>query len=193
MKLIKIDGYYIVVSNESPAKEYTGYYFMYGKIFHTNKYMLQSGCKNLIASQNPEHNLPIITFSDEVAEKLGIVDVEEKANDATDKKGYGKEEGGEYKDGWEDGYNQCLSNNKDKQFTLEQIRVLTNSVLEFISHHEPEEFDNWFNKKLQRLTKTEWDVELEMEQYTQNFHKDIWYNRPKITNNSIKVIKLCTS
>lgn len=46
------------------------------------------------------------------------------------------------------GYNQCQEDNSDKKYTEEQVRTLVASVTEFMSHNEPEEFDEWFEKKL---------------------------------------------
>lgn len=44
---------------------------------------------------------------------------------------------------------------------------------------------------IQSLSKPkEYDVKVEMEQYTINYHKDLWANRIKITNNTIKVLKI---
>ena len=44
------------------------------------------------------------------------------------------------------------SHNKAK-YTEEQVRNLVASVTEFMSHNEPEEFDEWFEKKLKTLQK----------------------------------------
>lgn len=51
---------------------------------------------------------------------------------------------------------------KDKVFTLDQVNRLVNSVTEFMSHNEPSEFDDWYQKKLQKfLPKTEWDIKID--------------------------------
>ena len=51
---------------------------------------------------------------------------------------------------------------KDMLFTVEQVNKLVDSVIEFISHHDPSEFDEWYQKKLQKLLpKTEWEVEFD--------------------------------
>lgn len=83
MKLIKINGYWIIVSDEEiKENNWFAHFFKDGfvgiaKI--TEKGLLdypkyRKNWLKLIASQNPEHNLPTITFSDEVAKKLGIVE-----------------------------------------------------------------------------------------------------------------------
>lgn len=82
-KLIKHDGYWIVVSdekikdndwmirnNESPVKAVPHFYWDFGVRYY-----------KILYSQNPKHNLPTITFSDEVAKELGIVDVEKLNKD----------------------------------------------------------------------------------------------------------------
>ena len=114
-KLIKVDDYWAVVENKSDV---------------------------LLFSQNPKHNLPSITFSDEVAKELGIVDVEklkEKQYDSLYErlekaKNFRGQVAGRHPDlrtsqeihsnveGYLEGYNQCLSNNTDKKFTLDDIK-----------------------------------------------------------------------
>jgi cephalosporin-C deacetylase-like acetyl esterase len=95
----------------------------------------------------------------------------------------------------------------DRRFTLEDVRKLVNSVTEFMSHHEPEEFDGWFERKLQSLSQQSWKVELEMEDV---FHKNeethitdfgtqnlavksnysTHYKQPKLKEGKIKILKL---
>lgn len=136
-KLIKIDGYWIVVSNESFNYTYT-----------------EKGEEipfRIVASQNSAHNLPTIPFSDEVAKELGIVDTYEKfkAIDGTCKKG-------EYEHWlYDSGYNQCLSDNADKRFTLEDVRKAF--------HQNPAQTNRPFNEFIQYLTKEEYFCELEMD------------------------------
>lgn len=65
---------------------------------------------------------------------------------------------------WKTGFNAHKELVKDKLFTVEQVNSLVNSVLEFISHHEPSEFNEWYKKKLQKyLPKTEWDCTISTE------------------------------
>lgn len=40
---------------------------------------------------------------------------------------------------------------KDIQFTEKELRDLVSSVTEFMSHNEPDEFDEWFEKKIDKL------------------------------------------
>lgn len=54
-----------------------------------------------------------------------------------------------------------------------------------------DEVDTAFAEHIDSLSKLkEHQVEVEMEQYTINYHKDLWSNRIKITNNTIKVLKI---
>lgn len=46
------------------------------------------------------------------------------------------------------GYNKAKETYK---YTEDDLRNLVNSVTEFLSHHEPSEFNEWFEKKLQSL------------------------------------------
>ena len=67
--------------------------------------------------------------------------------------------GGQYTEGLQegrivgfiDGYTQCQKDNSDNKYTEEQVRNLVDSVTEFISHNEPDEFNEWFEKKLLKL------------------------------------------
>jgi len=59
-----------------------------------------------------------------------------------------------------------LNQTKSKyKYTEEDIRTLVNSVTEFISHNEPEEFDEWFEKKLSKLNQPK-EIEFEMDNNT---------------------------
>ena len=53
-------------------------------------------------------------------------------------------------------YQSILSKGVDvteKDFTEKQVRYLVDSVTEFMSHNEPEEFDEWFEKKIALMKK----------------------------------------
>lgn len=83
-KLIKIDNYWIVVSDEgSEIGEWTSFTNTTNGIIKAFNTPIQAkspyasnGTYNfkVIASQNPDHKLPNITFSEEVAKELGEVD-----------------------------------------------------------------------------------------------------------------------
>lgn len=54
-----------------PNKFYEGWYELDGKLFHTSKTMLQTGCKSLIATNNPSVDVPQVvdevdSFVDEI-------------------------------------------------------------------------------------------------------------------------------
>lgn len=40
---------------------------------------------------------------------------------------------------------------KEVQFTEKEVRNLVDSVTEFMSHNEPFEFNEWFEKKINKL------------------------------------------
>jgi hypothetical protein len=52
---------------------------------------------------------------------------------------------------YKEGYTQCQKDDAGKKYTEEQLRILVASVTEFMSHNEPEEFDEWFEKKLEKI------------------------------------------
>lgn len=242
MKLIKHEGYWIVLSDEKPRdkewclasygpKNDKDNYIAYADnihlgnvehgealLFSYNNFTHEIGyCKKILFSQNPEHNLPTINFSDEVivewGKKLGIVDVEKLA--LTDFK---ENHDGfiSYKDrteGYKNGYNQCLLDNADKIFTLEDILLIINEIgfvkttpdelnsKEYQPFITDEDEQVWtINKEhllkyTQYLTKEEYFCELDMEEifYSSNMPKEGEQRppyRPKITNNSCKVIKI---
>jgi hypothetical protein len=63
------------------------------------------------------------------------------------------------------------------------------SGLEVIAQQEQIDF-NGFEQFIQSLQPKEWIIEIAMEQYTQNYHKDIWYNRPLLINDKIQITKI---
>lgn len=91
------------------------------------------------------------------------VDVDELANELTEKY-YGKKlseitheieelEADHYRSGIIVGYNKALQSNAGG-FSLDDMRNLANSVAEFVSHHEPDEFYEWLEKKLEKYSLT---------------------------------------
>lgn len=214
-KLIKIDDYWIVVSDEEPkegnlcfnrhALNHPKYKddiiapcsknaeinWQNNMSYNNGTTFLRDNYHKMIASQNPAHNLPSIIFSDEVAKKLGIVDIEKLSslkwdeNHPTEKQAY------------KQGYNQCLSDNKDKRFTLEDMKrcwdIGIGLGVKWQELSNPEKMG--FDKFIQSLTKNTWDVELEVEYKGEYLagtcgDNEIWAeypNEPKITNNSLTV------
>lgn len=82
-KLIKIDNYWIIVEfkknfNINPN---TLYLKKYPERITLSQYNGYGDWDIILYSTNPEHNLPSISFSDEVAKELGIIDVEKLAWD----------------------------------------------------------------------------------------------------------------
>ena len=53
--------------------------------------------------------------------------------------------------GFIEGYTDCQKDMADKKYTEQQVRNLVDSVTEFMSHNEPDEFNEWFEKKLIKL------------------------------------------
>ncbi len=67
---VTIDEFDYYVGN-TPAKDYEGFYFLKDKIYHTSKTLLQTGCKKIIATNNPNINLPKLINE---IEKLGEIE-----------------------------------------------------------------------------------------------------------------------
>ena len=66
IKFLSMDDGYLLVG-KTPSKMFKGYYYLDGKIFHTSKYMLQSGCNEILfASKNLNlDGVPLIENSEE--------------------------------------------------------------------------------------------------------------------------------
>lgn len=203
-KLIKIGNYWIVVGNEDIQKD-DWIYDEFGlrqarwgvdKLFKQPK---------VLFSQNPDHKLPNITFSEEVAKELGEVDIEQKALEAIP---IGDEDTYFDRLEWIKGYNQCKEDNKEKKYTEENLKFHINEFMEFCgkNYHYDAHF-GWYeignpghrpnnstlvDEYVQSL-KQEYEVEIEMKADLQpiedsgvNFCSLI----PNIINNSITIIKL---
>ena len=92
-----------------------------------------------------------------------------------------------YEKGFIDGYNKAKETYK---YTEEDLRRLVNSVTEFLSHHEPDEFNDWFEAKIQILQQPKRPKYFECEIVTVEPYKDKMGNIrsektfPKTTTNS---------
>ncbi len=201
MKLIKVDGYWIIVNNKAdeginPEVKFfddkvdkNGFYISTEFLTEKKQLKLVRGIENnnrfvytVFYSQNPEHNLPSITFSDEVAEELGIVNIATKGIIASEEFDDNHQCQNDFAFGFYSGYNQALSDNKDKLFTLEQMESCFFNGGGFKTLEE-------FNFYIQSITKKQYDCELEMYEPIKNSPSEVdrFIN---ITYNSVKVIKL---
>jgi bacterioferritin (cytochrome b1) len=92
--------------------------------------------------------LPEMVVEDEVIRKLAQSYRDSQFKDIS----YGKEKveaitaSLHAEQGFYDGYKSAT-----KTFSEDDLRNLVNSVIEFISHHEPEEFNEWFERKIQSM------------------------------------------
>lgn len=114
--------------------------------------------ENSLIASTFKTDLPTITFSDEVAKELGIVNPMILAREATIMNNYDSEND-TFKHGFVVGYNQALSDNKEKLFRLEDIRkailfgVGINTVISDFSNREFNAVENF----IQSLTKQKWN------------------------------------
>ena len=53
-----INGFDYYESDKTPDKGYKGFYVLGNNLFHTSTTMLQSGCKEVIATNNPNIDIP---------------------------------------------------------------------------------------------------------------------------------------
>lgn len=124
-------------------------------------------------------DLPSITFSDEVAKELGIIDVEKLVDKLF------KEEFRIAQESmpaiWYDIklkatklYNQALSDNKDKLFTLEDMKECFRGARRLLpSNNESIDFQNWY-KIFQSLTKQEFNCSFVEKDNKTIFVNKIW-------------------
>jgi hypothetical protein len=207
-KLIKHEDYWIVVSDEKP-KQNDWYIYNTGEVIEYLVKLNDDNLKKILFSQNPEHNLPTITFSEEVAKELGIVDVEKLAYnwlyDIEEENLIRKYPLKPMEFGYIKAYNQCLSDNADKKFTLEDIKKAikygqdfafgcTNSS-DYMTNEELKNGEQSEEEFIQSLTKQEYFCELEMELVEEclpmpNIHVKTGKYQPKIINNSVFVKRI---
>lgn len=203
-KLIKIDGYWIVVENKRP-KDFGDYWiyiseypFIIIKSNNSTGWFEKLHDKNnywtVIFSQNPEHNLRTVQFSDEVAKELGIIDVRSKLSASISHTVYG--------DYWVGGYNQCLADNADKKFTLEDMMNLAGYCAAMDNRRPIENLKEEAEYYIQSLTKQEYFCELDKVELvftnadssiitlTHEGVRETYLSSPKITNNSVTVTKI---
>lgn len=90
-----------------------------------------------------------------------------------------------------EGWNKHKELNKDKLYTLEDMEKCYNGLLQNVGTSIKQSDLPTSKQYIEHLSPPkQWNIGVEMEQYTQNLHKDIWYNQLKITNNSIKITNI---
>lgn len=153
-----------------------------------------SGCKKIIAGI-PE--LPSIDFSllsEEDYKTIGYIDVEKLAYEYyTSNEHYRAADAFHFSNGFKKA--QSLN---DKMFSLEDMREAIAEAWNSCEDNENgETFTQCFNRIIQSLQQNVWDVEVEMEfvedpsDYNSNPQKLLpSIFKPKITNNSIKVLRI---
>lgn len=199
-QLIKIQDDFILVSDEEIKEgDFIGYSTL--KVFVPVQYLggdLTKTERKIIAGI-PE--LPLIDFSalsEEELKIIGWVDVEKLAKE---KYQYVSENPPhviitpENKlEGFIEGFKAAQSLN-DKTFSLEDMFACFNLGIEFCEDEVHKFRKKEFNKFIQSLQQTSWDVEVEMEDiggYRQDSMNGCWISKwqPKITNSSLKVTKI---
>lgn len=184
MKLIKINESHYIIYNDSEIKEGLCYNPITGELINLSiKGSMSfdeiiSKCKKITHSTQPlEENgeelvngkwIPAYVFGDDVerfslseAEELTLgCNVEKIANLHCEEQN--RLSNSHDHNSFIEGFKTHRQLVKDKLFTIKQINDLVNSVLEFMSHNEPSEFDKWYQRKLQNLLpKTEWDIKFD--------------------------------
>jgi hypothetical protein len=195
---------FLITSDEKIEKGWKGIAFKKDvKGFVFNHFYTENpwyaDAKKVIAQQDQ------IDFSDlkeEDQKKIGWFDVEILAiKDLEDYFGSDlelTEKGTHYINAFSTGFqkHQELS---DKMFTLEDIRKIAQAAFTVKSNNETliDDFDKWFEKRIQSLSQKSWEIEVEMEKYditiekSQLFEDYESYNlRPKFTNNKLTILKI---
>jgi hypothetical protein len=205
--LHKLPEGFVLTSDETPNKGYDGYYFLDGKLFHTSKVLLQTGCKEVIAQQ---HQLGFSELSLEDQKKIGWFDVEKLAKKAKGRPSVDvdlipkKETNVDAYFGFLEGFQKAQELLSDKQFTLSDIRnsISFGQSLGYNYASEETYSDSQEMKEIkldqnediekytQRLTKTSWEVEIEMEISILSMYSHEIVMAPKFTDGKIKILKL---
>jgi len=176
-KLLKIDSYWIIVNNKEPEdRKFCVSYHKSDKspildfYYQGDPYVYP--VSSIIASNHPKTNnwFPSITFSDEVAKELGIADIETFAKDRATKLFPKGESNANWRRCVEDflmGYK--FFNNKDKLFTLEQMKYCFEAARETSGMNMRNQFRKkykTFDDYIQSLTKQEYDCSGELQENT---------------------------
>jgi hypothetical protein len=180
--LHKLPEGFVVTSDEEykEGKEYNNLVYNEGIVFKTNQLLPQF--KQVIAQQDQI----IFNIPEEEQKKIGWFDVEKLTEENC--KNIAKHYGG-YQC-YVRGFQKAQELLSDKEFTREDVKKLVNSVTEFMSHNEPEEFDEWFERKLQSLSQKSWKVQLEMgDLYEEDLENNV-INEPKLTNGKVTITKI---
>lgn len=189
--LIKIDGYWVLVSDEVPYLEKDWSLDETGNVINLWFYPEKLKGK-IIASENPAHNLPSIIFSDKIAKELGIVDVDNLAynfykqhepevyakyfklrNHQSSKREKYRGDKDYLIKAFTKGYNKCLEDNKEKLFKLSDFDNFKEEYNKFVnsggligSSEEWIQHQNlipWFKNYIQSLSKQEYKVLVKIE------------------------------
>lgn len=198
-KLIKLKEGCIIVSDETPKNNDYALYDKY--IRKVDSTFNQPGMdwnalntRKIIASTFIL-DLPNIDFNG-LEEEFGIIDIGKLAEnlfptDFTKMAMNNVFENRYIQHGFIEGFNKCLSLNKDKLFTLEDLRIVFGLGAANNANGKPS-----FEDIIQSLQPKEWDIEIETE-YIKDFYRDgfggagtIDIKQPKLTNNQIKILKI---
>lgn len=198
-KLIKLQEGYIIVSDEEITFMDTMkpcYYLFENKVYKREYSHHKDGQKIIASNFIPE--LPSIDFNN-LEEEFGIIDVNELAiseiplDILQTSKGCFDDLNEPERNIWKNGFNKCLSLNKDKLYTLEDIDMA------YIQGST--DGSGIGNKRKMRIEylqslqpKTEWNIEVEMNSCSEDIGicalGCIGNCKPKITNNQIKIINI---
>lgn len=200
---IKEGDWYFLNTTGMKIASPTGVYRQSGKEVTCKLNNLSCNIQKVIASDNPEHNLPKVDYSHPIekdgviktiGECLSIIDVEKLARsyakihptkDIDEEERYFNSNC-KYYDAFKEGFKKAQSLN-DKKFSLEDIF----KILDLHTDDAPISYlKSELSKSLQQPKV--FDVEIKMERTRYPKDDDGWediYN-PKITNNSIKITKV---
>lgn len=208
-QLIKLQSKFILVSDEEITK-HTKPCYCYNSIKNTwnDDVVLYQGVmpmyhyrgfKKIIAGIQEMPTINFSHLSEEDCKRIGWVDVDGLAEHSSEMQEgtYTVQHKTTYKHGFEDGFQKCQSLNENT-FSLEDMDKCFRAGQKWadkIKYYE--EAPMFFSIFIQSLQQKIWDVEVEMEEY--GFLEE-WSEeggafqtskqRPKITNNSIKVTKI---
>ena len=201
LTLHKLPEGFIVTSDKTPDKGYEGYYYLSGKIFHTDKTLLQTGCKKVIAQQ---HQLDFSVLSEEEQKEIGWFDVDMLALLNFKIEDDGNMSYVDRTEGFKRGFQKAQELMSDRVFTLKDIEKTFDAGQEYGSNmslfyatdtvsraeYESTPSKEQFIQSISQPKSWEIEVEMEVDYKVEKDNSKTHYFTPKFTKGKLKILKV---
>jgi hypothetical protein len=203
--LHKIPEGFIITSDETPDKMYQGFYYLDGKLFHTDKTMLQTGCKKVIVQQD---QIDFSALSEEEQKRIGWFYIEKFFKEDTETVSWGTTNEYDAFNKYLLGFQKAQELLSERRFTLNEVKGLLFQIGNEMRYKGVnfQSYSDYFNKKqvsnevdkiIQSISQQSWKVEIEMDVIpdSDNYGTgEIFHSNkklvPKLTNGKVKILKL---